>query len=91
MQKTLAELFSLPETEVLRLVEREPLLITQGGEPRFVAQSLTAFESMVRRIRVLETERHRQIKTPRLSSSPPTGEPSKRGKVVPLRPKKGRD
>jgi prevent-host-death family protein len=54
MQRTLSELFSLPEGELLQIVEKEPLLVTQNGEPRFVAQSLESFESMVRRLRELE-------------------------------------
>ena len=33
MQKALSELVSLPETELNRLFEREPLLVTQNGEP----------------------------------------------------------
>ena len=32
------------DSELNRLVEREPVLITQNGEPQFVAQSLDAFE-----------------------------------------------
>jgi len=54
MQKALSELFALPDSELSRLVEREPVLITQNGEPQFVAQSLDAFEAMVRRLRQLE-------------------------------------
>lgn len=54
MQKPLSELISLPEADLIRLVEREPLLVTQNGEPHFVAQSLTAYEAMVRRLRELE-------------------------------------
>ena len=54
MQKALSELASLPETELNRLFEREPLLVTQNGEPQFVAQSLDAFDAMVRRLRELE-------------------------------------
>ena len=54
MQKPLSELSSLPEAELVRLFEREPLLVTQNGEPQFVAQSLDSFESMVRRLRQLE-------------------------------------
>ena len=55
MQKPLSELSSLPEGELVRLFEREPLLVTQNGEPQFVAQSLDSFESMVRRLRQLES------------------------------------
>lgn len=54
MQKALSDLASLPEAELSRLFEREPLLVTQNGEPQFVAQSLDAFETMVRRLRELE-------------------------------------
>lgn len=54
MQKALSELVELPEAELNRLVEREPLLVTSNGEPKFVAQSLDAFEGMVRRLRELE-------------------------------------
>jgi prevent-host-death family protein len=54
MQKALSELASLPESELNRLVEHEPVLITQNGEPKFVAQSPDAFDSMVRRLRELE-------------------------------------
>jgi prevent-host-death family protein len=73
MQKTLSELSSLPDGELLKIVEREPLLVTQNGEPRFVAQSLDSFESMVRRLRQLETSSRRS----------PSGQ---RGKVTLLRP-----
>ena len=54
MQKALSELALLPEAELNRLFEREPLLVTQNGEPQSVAQSLDAFETMVRRLRELE-------------------------------------
>jgi hypothetical protein len=54
MQKALSELVSLPNAELTRLFAREPLLITQNGEPQFVAQSLDGFEAMVRRLRELE-------------------------------------
>lgn len=54
MQKALSELVQLPDAELNRLVEREPLLVTKNGEPQFVAQSLDAFEGMVRRLRELE-------------------------------------
>jgi len=65
MQKALSELVDLPDAELNRLVEREPVLITQNGDPQFVAQSLDAFETMVRRLRQLEaspnsdSQRHR--------------------------------
>ena len=56
MQKSLSELTSLPPDELSRLIDQlnEPLLVTNDGEPQFVAQSLTAFETMVRRLRLLE-------------------------------------
>jgi PHD/YefM family antitoxin component YafN of YafNO toxin-antitoxin module len=64
MQKALSELVSLPETELHRLVEREPLLVTQNGEPQFVAQSLDSFEAMVRRLREFEqTSKAREKRT----------------------------
>jgi prevent-host-death family protein len=71
MQKALNDLAALPEAELAQLVEREPLLVTQNGEPRFVAQSLDSFEAMVRRLRQLEAFSER------------TGQ---RGKLVLLRP-----
>ena len=55
MQKALEELVSLPEAELDQLFRRDPVLVTHNGEPRFVAQSLDAFESMVRRLRELES------------------------------------
>ena len=72
MQKPLSELSSLPEAELVRLFEREPLLVTQNGEPQFVAQSLDSFESMVRRLRQLE--------------STATAVQKRRGKLILLRP-----
>lgn len=63
MQKALSELATLPEAELIRLFEpeprvgRQPLLVTRNGEPLFVAQSLDDFESMVRRLRHLESEK----------------------------------
>ena len=73
MQKTLSELSSLPDGDLLRIVESEPVLVTQNGEPRFVAQSLDSFESMVRRLRQLEAR-------------PPTLPADRRGKLFVLRP-----
>jgi prevent-host-death family protein len=60
MQKTLSELLTLPEAELVRLFEHDPVLVTQNGEPKFVAQSLDSFEAMVRRIRQLEANSKRQ-------------------------------
>ena len=59
MQKSLSEIVSLPEDEVLHLIttREDPLLITHEGEPRFVAQSLDSYEALVRRLRKLEAER----------------------------------
>lgn len=59
MQKALTELVSISPDELSQLANqmREPLLITSNGEPQFVAQSLSAFETMVRRLRDLEAER----------------------------------
>jgi PHD/YefM family antitoxin component YafN of YafNO toxin-antitoxin module len=57
MQKALSDLASLPEAELVRIFEREPLLVTHNGEPRFVAQSLESFDAMVRRLRQLEEEK----------------------------------
>lgn len=64
MQKALSELIELPEAELDRLVEEQPLLVTRGGEFKFVAQSLDAFESMVRRIRELEAASRSTTKQP---------------------------
>lgn len=72
MQKALTELVSLPHSELIRLFEREPLLVTQNGEPQFVAQSLDAFDAMVRRIRQLEANSSHA--------------PNRRGKLILLRP-----
>lgn len=55
MQKSLSEFVSLPEAELARIIEHGPLLVTQDEEPRFVAQSIDAFERMVRRLRELES------------------------------------
>jgi prevent-host-death family protein len=78
MQKTLSELASLPDGELLHIVEKEPLLVTKNGEPHFVAQSLDSFESMVRRLRQLEALLRRPA-------------PDQRGKVMLLRPYALRD
>lgn len=55
MQKSLSEFVTLPETELSRIMEQGPVLVTQDEEPRFVAQSIDAFERMVRRLRELES------------------------------------
>jgi len=60
MKKSLSEFASLPPAELMRMVSDGPLLITHNEEPRFVAQSIDAFEAMVRRLRALETARKRR-------------------------------
>jgi PHD/YefM family antitoxin component YafN of YafNO toxin-antitoxin module len=55
MLKSLSEFQSLSETDLVRIVQHGPLLVTQDEEPRFVAQSIDAFEAMVRRLRELES------------------------------------
>jgi PHD/YefM family antitoxin component YafN of YafNO toxin-antitoxin module len=54
MQKSISEFVSLPEAELTRIIDHGPVLVTQDDEPRFVAQSIDAFEQMVRRLRELE-------------------------------------
>jgi hypothetical protein len=71
MQKALCELSALPDAELVQLFEREPVLVTHNGEPQFVAQSLESFETMVRRLRELES-------APRPTQKPP-------GKLILLR------
>jgi hypothetical protein len=65
MQKSLFEFVSLPEAELIRTLENGPLLLTQNEEPRFVAQPIDQFETMVRRLRTLESlqqqKRERQL------------------------------
>lgn len=73
MQRTLSELSLLPENEVRQIVEKEPLLVTQNGEPQFVAQSLDAFDAMVGRLRQLEAQSRRPA-------------PGRRGNLILLRP-----
>ena len=65
MQKSFSEIVSLPGTELIRMIEREPLLVTHDGEPQFVAQSLDSFEAMVRRIRQLESSTKQTHNRPR--------------------------
>lgn len=65
MQKALSELRTLTDSDVLKLVEREPILITTEGEPRLVAQSVDSFDAMVRRLRQLEAASHREANRPR--------------------------
>lgn len=66
MQKALSELLTLPEAELVRLFEHDPVLVTQDGEPKFVAQSLDSFEAMVRRLRQLEANSERQSRPGKL-------------------------
>ena len=62
MLKSLSEFQSLSEIDLVRIVEHGPLLVTQDEEPRFVAQSIDAFETMVRRLRELEAgTKHRAV------------------------------
>jgi len=79
MQKPLSELASLQPDELNQLVERAPVLVTQDGEPHFVAQSLQAFEHMVRRLRALEDAVEAQQAGERERFRP-------LAKVIPLRP-----
>jgi len=79
MQKPLSELASLRPHELNQLVERAPVLVTQDGEPHFVAQSLQAFEHMVRRLRALEDANKAQH-----ADKPKRHRPL--AKVIPLRP-----
>lgn len=55
MQKSLSEFQLLTESELVRMISDGPLLVTKDDEPRFVAQSIDAFEAMVRRLRELES------------------------------------
>lgn len=54
MQKSLSQFRSLPEEEIIQILGDGPLLVTHENEPRFVAQTIETFESMVRRLRALE-------------------------------------
>jgi hypothetical protein len=61
MQKSFSEFTSLAPDELSAFIEqlKEPLLITNQGRPQFIAQTLTDFEDMVRRLRTLECEKHK--------------------------------
>jgi hypothetical protein len=65
VQKSLSEIVALPEEEVLHLIagRNEPVLVTHEGEPRFIAQSLEAYETLVRRLRILEAESRKPRRT----------------------------
>jgi hypothetical protein len=65
MLKSLSEFQSLTRTELARMVELGPVVITDSEEPRFVAQSIEAFENTVRRLRQFEraTWRRQQIRS----------------------------
>jgi len=54
MLKSLSDFQSLSDTELSEIVGKGPLLVTQDEEPCFVAQSVDAFETMVRRLREFE-------------------------------------
>ena len=54
MLKSLSDFQSLSHAELAEIVGKGPLLVTQDEEPRFVAQSVDAFETMVRRLREFE-------------------------------------
>lgn len=73
MLKSLPEFQSLPGAELVRMIESGPVLVTQNEEPRFVAQSVEAFEEMVRRLRELESTGRRR-------------DAIRRAKIIPLRP-----
>jgi len=64
MLKSLSEFQRLSAPELRQMVEHGPVLITEHEEPKFVAQSVEAFESMVRRLRRLEqvSQRRRSLR-----------------------------
>jgi PHD/YefM family antitoxin component YafN of YafNO toxin-antitoxin module len=80
MQKSLSDLTSLSPEELTFLMEQitEPLLVTNNGQPQFVAQSLTGFESMISRLRALE--RKQRTTNLRAREVSPAG-----AKVIPFR------
>lgn len=82
MQKSLSDFTALPGEELSRLLDKMngPLLITNDGEPQFIAQSLPAYEAMIRRLRHLETALKNQ--TPSAKTVPR----ETRGRVIPIRP-----
>ena len=70
MLRSLSEFQSLTGTELDRIFEHGPILITDEEEPRFVAQSIEDFEAMVRRLRNLEQASIRRGKLRVLSFRP---------------------
>jgi PHD/YefM family antitoxin component YafN of YafNO toxin-antitoxin module len=88
MQKSLSELTSLPPSELSEFMDQlnEPLLVTNDGEPQFVAQSLAGFEAMVRRLRALESGRGRTALGEVCDQKSSRGRSHNQGKVIPLRP-----
>jgi PHD/YefM family antitoxin component YafN of YafNO toxin-antitoxin module len=83
MQKSFSENTSLAPDELSAFIEqmKEPLLVTNLGQPQFVAQSLSAFETMVRRLRILE----RQQRMDGLTHGRISGGSRSGGKVIPFR------
>jgi PHD/YefM family antitoxin component YafN of YafNO toxin-antitoxin module len=81
MQKSLSEIASLAPDELSAFIEQmnQPLLVTDRGQPQFVAQSLSAFETMVRRLRILERQQTRNEFTLGTASG------GSSGKVIPFR------
>ena len=65
MLKSLSEFQNLSEADLVRAIECGPLVVTQNEEPRFVTQTIDAFEAMVRRLRELESSKRRD--RPRLA------------------------
>jgi PHD/YefM family antitoxin component YafN of YafNO toxin-antitoxin module len=85
MQRTISELKSLTGDELSMMFGRlnEPLLVTENGEPRFIAQSLPAFEFMVRRLRLLEAEHKERVAIHQRRAA--QGRSSESGKIIPFR------
>jgi PHD/YefM family antitoxin component YafN of YafNO toxin-antitoxin module len=85
MQRSLSELSALPRDQLLALFNEsgEPILVTENGELRFVAIAPDHFDSMVRRLRLLEPKRSNRAIS---AMSDPIDRNGKKGKVIPLRP-----
>lgn len=60
MLKSLTEFQALTGIELARIVEQGPVLVTHEDEPRFVTQSVEAFEAMVRQLRTLQSSANRK-------------------------------